>query len=115
MKFLFPNALNIYFHDTPEKSLFTKDSRAYSHGCIRLSDPHKLAVYLLQDNPQWSEQKINEVMNSGKEKFVDIKKPVPVIITYYTAWVAPNGQLNFRKDIYDHDAEVAARLFTDPL
>lgn len=112
VKFLFPNSFNIYFHDTPAKSLFSKDIRAYSHGCIRLSDAEKLADYLLKDDPKWTKEKINEAMNSGDEKFVAVKNPVPVFITYYTAWVDENGKLNFRNDIYGHDADIADKMFT---
>jgi murein L,D-transpeptidase YcbB/YkuD len=115
VKFLFPNSFNIYFHDTPAKSLFDKDKRAYSHGCIRLSDPEKMANYLLKDNSEWTPEKINEAMYSGTEKFVKLKKPVPVVITYYTAWVDDNGQVNFRDDIYSHDQKLADKMFTTAL
>ena len=111
VKFLFPNSFNIYFHDTPAKSLFNKDKRAYSHGCIRLSDPVKMAEYLLKDNSAWPTDKIIESMNSGNEKYVKVKDPVPVFITYYTAWVDENGILNFRDDIYKRDAAVAKKMF----
>jgi len=112
VKFLFPNSFNIYFHDTPAKDLFSKDVRAYSHGCIRLSEPEKLADYLLKDDPKWTKEKINEAMNSDKEQFVSLKSPVPVFITYYTSWVDENGKLNFRNDIYGHDADIANKMFT---
>jgi murein L,D-transpeptidase YcbB/YkuD len=111
VKFLFPNSFNIYFHDTPAKSLFGKDKRAFSHGCIRLSEPEKMANYLLRNNPEWTPEKINDAMYSGKEQFVRLKKAVPVIITYYTAWVDDNGQLNFRDDIYTHDQKLAQKSF----
>ena len=111
VKFLFPNSFNIYFHDTPAKSLFNNNVRAFSHGCIRLSEPEKLADYLLRNDPTWTPEKINEVMNSGDEKFVALKTPVPVFITYYTAWVDENGRLNFRNDIYGHDKEIAEKMF----
>jgi murein L,D-transpeptidase YcbB/YkuD len=112
VKFLFPNSFNIYFHDTNAKSLFEKDKRAFSHGCIRLADPERMAQYLLRDQPEWTTQKIEEAMNSGHEQYVKLKHPVPVIITYYTAWVDDNGQLNFRDDIYDHDKTVGGNMFT---
>lgn len=112
VKFLFPNSFNIYFHDTPAKSLFSKDKRAFSHGCIRLSDPTKMAEYILRNTPGWDPVKISEAMNSGKEQFVKLKQSVPVIITYYTAWVDENGLVNFRDDIYKHDEELAAKMFT---
>jgi murein L,D-transpeptidase YcbB/YkuD len=111
VKFLFPNSFNIYFHDTQAKSLFNKDKRAYSHGCIRLSEPQKMAEYLLKDNSEWPTEKIIEAMNSGNEKFVKIKNPIPVFITYYTAWVNENGLLNFRDDIYKRDISLAQKMF----
>jgi murein L,D-transpeptidase YcbB/YkuD len=111
VKFLFPNSFNIYFHDTPAKSLFEKDKRAYSHGCIRLKEPEKMAKYVLRDQPEWTPARIEEAMNAGKEKFVKVKDPIPVLITYYTAWVDENGQLNFRDDIYGHDSDVAIKMF----
>lgn len=111
VKFLFPNSFNIYFHDTPSKSLFNKDKRAFSHGCIRLSDPERMARYVLRDQPEWTDEKINEAMNAGVEKYVKVKKPIPVVVTYYTAWVDESGQLNFREDIYEHDAHLARKMF----
>ncbi len=111
VKFLFPNSYDIYFHDTPAKGLFEKSKRAYSHGCIRLQDARKLANYLLKDDASWNPEKIDQAMNSGKEQYVRVKKPVPVAITYFTAWVDENGQLNFRDDIYQHDAKTREKLF----
>ena len=111
VKFLFPNSFNIYFHDTPAKSLFDKDVRAYSHGCIRLSEPEKMADYLLQSDPKWTPEKISDAMNSGNEQYVKLKDPVPVFITYYTAWVDEAGKLNFRDDIYGHDKDIVGKMF----
>ena len=111
VKFLFPNSFNIYFHDTPAKGLFEKDKRAFSHGCIRLKEPEKMADYVLRDQPEWTPERIEDAMNAGKEKFVKVKKPIPVVITYYTAWVDDNGQLNFREDIYGHDSDLASKMF----
>ena len=115
VKFLFPNSFNIYFHDTNAKSLFNKDKRAYSHGCIRLAEPEKMAQYLLRNQPEWTPDRIEEAMNSGTEKYVKLKDPVPVFITYYTAWVDDAGQLNFREDIYDHDHKLARKMFSGSL
>ena len=115
VKFLFPNSFNIYFHDTPVKSLFEKDKRAYSHGCIRLKEPEKLANYVLRNQPEWTPEKIEEAMNSGEQKFVKVKDPIPVIVTYYTAWVDANGQLNFRDDIYGHDDHLMQKMFSSAL
>ncbi len=111
VKFLFPNSFNIYFHDTPAKSLFSQDKRAYSHGCIRLAEPAKMAAYLLSDDAEWTPEKITEAMNQDKEQYVKLKKPVPVMISYYTAWVGEDGLLNFRDDIYQHDADLMKKMF----
>jgi murein L,D-transpeptidase YcbB/YkuD len=111
IKFLFPNSFNIYFHDTPFKELFKQDKRAFSHGCIRLSEPVKLAEFLLADNPSWTPAKIDSAMNSKQEKYVRVKNPVPVLIYYYTAWVDENKVLQFRDDIYGHDKRLAKKLF----
>lgn len=110
IKFLFPNRFNIYFHDTPYKELFNRDKRAFSHGCIRLREPVKLAEYLLVNQPEWTRERIDSAMNSGKEKYVRVKDPVPVLIYYYTAWVNGDNQLQFREDIYGHDARMAEKL-----
>jgi murein L,D-transpeptidase YcbB/YkuD len=97
VKFIFPNSFNIYFHDTPAKSLFQQEQRAFGHGCIRLEEPRQLAEYLLQNQPEWTDRRISDAMNSGTEKWVALKEPVAVAITYFTAWVDADGNLNLGK------------------
>ena len=104
MIFLFPNPFHIYLHDTPVKSLFEENERAFSHGCIRLQNPIKLARYLLKDNPRWSAEKIDTILASNKNVKVVLLKKMPVYIVYFTAWVDHEGQLHFRKDLYGLDA-----------
>ncbi|RFS24073.1 murein L,D-transpeptidase [Chitinophaga silvatica] len=111
VKFLFPNEYNIYLHDTPARYLFGEDKRSFSHGCIRIEEPKHLAMWLLRDDPSWTEQKIDEAMNAGKEKYVTIKDKVPVYIVYFTAFVDEKNRLNFRDDVYNHDAKLASTLF----
>lgn len=111
VKFLFPNNYSIYMHDTPAKSLFGENKRAFSHGCIRLGEPKKLAEFLLRNDSTWTSGKIDAAMNSGKEKYVTLKQTVPVFIGYFTAWVDSNGELNFRDDVYGHDAKLAKKMF----
>jgi len=111
VKFIFPNSYNIYFHDTPSKSLFNRDKRAFSHGCIRLAEPKKMAEYLLRNQTEWTLGKIKEAMHASKEKWVTLKEPVPVFISYLTTWVSSDGLLNFREDVYGHDKKMAERLF----
>jgi len=112
VKFLFPNNYNIYFHDTPNRNLFSQSSRSFSHGCIRVGEPKKLAQYLLRSDSSWTTQKIDSAMHLKKEKWVPLKKSIPVFIVYFTAWVDQEGQLNFRKDIYKHDEKMAMKLFS---
>ncbi|HEY0608924.1 MAG TPA: L,D-transpeptidase family protein, partial [Chitinophaga sp.] len=114
VKFLFPNSFNIYLHDTPLKELFEKDKRAYSHGCIRVSDPAKLAHYVLEGISAWGPERIDSALNKGdKEKYVKVKNPIPVLIVYYTTWVDEQGKLQFREDIYGHDVRLAQKMFID--
>jgi len=111
VKFLFPNSYSIYFHDTPSKGLFNKDNRAFSHGCVRLAEPKKLAQYLLRNNPEWTTAKIDAAMNAGQEKYVTLKKTVPVLIAYLTAFVGRNGKLNLRNDVYNMDTRLGQMMF----
>ncbi|MBL0129866.1 MAG: L,D-transpeptidase family protein [Chitinophagaceae bacterium] len=112
VKFIFPNSFNMYFHDTPSKSLFGQDKRAFSHGCIRLSEPQKMAEWLLRNDAAWTKEKIVSAMNQTTEKAVKLKETVPVFIIYYTAWVDNDGQLNFRDDVYQHDLELMKKMFS---
>ncbi len=112
IKFLFPNNYDIYFHDTPSKSLFNNDKRAYSHGCIRLSDPKKLAMYLLKSDTSFTEKKIDSFMNASIERGVRLKPSIPVVISYYTAWVDETGKLHFANDVYGNDKALAKKMFS---
>ena len=111
VKFLFPNPYNIYLHDTPGKHLFARQNRSLSHGCIRLGDAKKMASYLLRADTSWTAIKIDTAMHQQKEKWVTLKKTIPVFMAYFTSWVDANGALQFRKDIYDLDEKMLALLF----
>ena len=111
VKFMFPNSYSIYLHDTPAKGLFSREERAFSHGCIRVSRPKDLALYLLKDDEEWTEERIEAAMDSTEEVQVGLKNKMPVIITYFTAWVDRDGTLQMRNDIYGHDARLAKELF----
>jgi murein L,D-transpeptidase YcbB/YkuD len=113
VKFLFPNNYDIYLHDTPDKNLFAMKNRALSHGCIRVQNPEALAQYLLRGQQDWTAERIRQAMNSDKEQVVKLNNPVPVAITYYTAWVDREGKLNFRNDVYQHDDRTAKMMFTN--
>ena len=114
VKFLFPNTHSIYLHDSPAKSLFNEDKRAFSHGCIRLAEPKKLAQYLLRNDRKWTEEKIKTAMNSKTEQYVTLKDTVPVFIAYFTAWVDKEGKINFRNDVYNRDSRLAKMIMENP-
>ena len=110
VKFLFPNTHSIYLHDSPAKSLFNEDKRAFSHGCIRLAEPKKLAQYLLRNDTNWNAEKITAAMNKKVEQYVTLKNTVPVFIAYFTAWVDRQGKLNLRNDVYKRDSRLAKMI-----
>ena len=112
VKFLFPNSFNMYLHDTPAKFMFDQDRRAFSHGCIRVSEPRKLAIHLLKNEPAWTNARIDSAMNSRNEKYVTLKKSIPVSIVYFTAWVDGRGKINFRDDIYKRDERLMDMIFS---
>jgi murein L,D-transpeptidase YcbB/YkuD len=111
VKFLFPNRFDVYLHDTPSRSLFSRTVRSFSHGCIRVEKPIVLAEYLLKDNPAWTPQKIAAVLAKGKETWVAIPKPLPVHLVYWTAFVdGPIERLQFRDDLYGRDKKLGEGL-----
>jgi murein L,D-transpeptidase YcbB/YkuD len=103
VKFLFPNPQNVYVHDTPGDHLFNRIGRSFSHGCVRIEQPIALAEYVLRDQRQWTPEAIQAAMNAGTEKHVKITTPIPIHLTYFTAWTDANGGLNFRDDVYEYD------------
>ena len=113
MKFLFPNSYSIYLHDTPSKELFDRNKRDFSHGCIRVENPKKLAMYLLRNDKNWNQVNVDKVLQTNTETGIEIKPTIPVYITYFTAWVDVKGNLNFRNDIYNLDEELAKEIFVE--
>lgn len=111
VKFMFPNSFNIYLHDSPEKDKFKANSRSFSHGCIRLAEPAKMAQFLLRSDTLWTADSIKKSMTAYKEKAVGLKTKTPVMILYLTAWVDKDGFLQFRRDIYNHDKRMAEKFF----
>lgn len=111
IKFLFPNSYDIYLHDTPSKNLFDDTQRAFSHGCIRVSNPKKLVSYLLPDSSNWNMQKITKVLKTDKETTIKLITKIPIYIVYFTSWVDNSGQLNFRNDLYNLDKKLSIEIF----
>ncbi|MHC2990468.1 hypothetical protein OB13_02290 [Pontibacter sp. HJ8] len=111
VKFLFHTKVSQYLHDTKDKHLFALDKRAFSHGCIRLQHPEALAHYLMQERSGLSENKIDRFLNTAKpEQFIRLKKPVPLLIVYMTAWADQQLGIQFREDIYGYDKPVQVSM-----
>lgn len=110
VKFMFPNPWNIYLHDTPAKDLFQRESRAFSHGCIRLSDPHGFAHHLLARQTPDPEGYFGERLATGDETRVNLEEPIPVHLEYRTAFTNVRGGLQFRRDVYGRDGRIWSAL-----
>ncbi len=106
VKFLFPNRHAIYLHDTPAKSLFGRDIRAYSHGCVRVHKPYELAEVLLSKQTSNPKGLFESALATGQEVQIDLKTPVPIYLIYQTAWVDGKGRPNYRTDAYNVDRKV---------
>ncbi|WP_052733056.1 L,D-transpeptidase family protein [Hymenobacter terrenus] len=111
VKFLFPNSNDIYLHDTPHDELFSQSNRSFSHGCVRVKEPIKLASYLLRNRPEWDEQTILDSIATRREKYITLKEKLPVYLVYFTAWADAAGHPHFRDDIYGLDKKLAREYF----
>jgi murein L,D-transpeptidase YcbB/YkuD len=110
VKIMFPNSYSVYLHDTPSQSKFEESDRAFSSGCVRVERPLELAELLLADPSAWSTARIEEAVDTGRTENVTLPHKVPVLLAYWTAWVDPQGRVNFRRDVYGQDAQWAAGL-----
>lgn len=110
VKFMFPNAWNIYLHDTPTKPLFAKEVRAFSHGCIRVGSPFDLAYVLLARQTDDPKGLFKQNLDTGRETVLNFDQPIPVHLVYFTAWPDEGGQMTWFRDIYGRDAKLAAAL-----
>jgi murein L,D-transpeptidase YcbB/YkuD len=106
VKFMFPNKHNIYLHDTPQKALFKREIRAYSHGCIRLQQPFDFAYTLLEPQESAPKAFFHKTLNTSRETRVDLDQPIPVHIIYRTAYTEAKGPVQYRRDIYGRDAKI---------
>ncbi len=112
IKFMFPNDHSVYLHDTASRSLFANEKRAYSHGCVRVQDPLSFGEVIFtlgMPNDGWTETKISK-MFGGQERYINLKRRIPVHLVYFTALVDASGQLSMRPDIYGIDERVKELL-----
>ncbi|MEL7428913.1 MAG: L,D-transpeptidase family protein [Pseudomonadota bacterium] len=111
VKFMFPNKHAVYLHDTSQRELFSRTRRAYSSGCIRVHRPMEFAEKLFASSGNLSSGKIDSILESRKTTRVNLAKPIPVHLTYFTVWVNEEGVPNFYEDIYGRDRLVGNLLF----
>ena len=110
VKLMFPNPYQVYLHDTPSQGLFDRNDRAFSSGCVRIERALELAELVLDDPDRWNAASIANAIGQGTLRNITLKKRVPVLLAYWTAWVDPKGRLNFRRDLYGQDAQWAHAL-----
>ena len=107
VKFLFPNKHAVYLHDTPSKSLFNESVRAFSHGCMRVRNPVKLAELLLNKDKGWDKTHGRRPIAKGpEENEISLDQPIPVHVTYFTAWVDDDGEVQTFDDVYGHEKRI---------
>ena len=110
VKIMFPNSYSVYLHDTPSQSKFEETDRAFSSGCVRVERPLELAELLLANPATWNAATIRKAIDAGRTQNVTLPAKMPVLLAYWTAWVDPQGRVNFRRDVYGQDAQWAAAL-----
>nr|WP_245294137.1 L,D-transpeptidase family protein [Methylobrevis pamukkalensis] len=109
IKFMFPNEHAVYLHDTPSRSLFGRNFRAYSHGCVRVDEPFAFAEAILAGEPDVTVDQL-KAMVGGKERHINLKHGLPVHLAYFTTWVDDAGVLQMRDDLYGHTKAVKTAL-----
>ncbi|HUA88508.1 MAG TPA: L,D-transpeptidase family protein, partial [Steroidobacteraceae bacterium] len=117
VKFMFPNSYNVYLHSTPAHGLFKETVRAFSHGCIRVSDPVSLATLVMKNAPgEWSRERIEQVMNGQQASVrVNLDRPIQVLILYATALATEAGPVLFFDDLYGYDRKLERQLGLPPV
>jgi murein L,D-transpeptidase YcbB/YkuD len=111
IRFTIHNEFGIFMHDTPAKNLFGREVRTYSHGCVRVGNAAALAAFVLEGDPDWPPEAIEAAANGSETKTVELRAPVPIEMTYLTAWVDEDGRVQFRPDTYGRDPALGRALF----
>jgi L,D-transpeptidase YcbB len=110
LKFVMPNSYNVYLHDTPSHELFEREQRTFSHGCIRVHEPLRLAALILNEFARWSPESIQAAIETGATRAIRLATPVPVLVLYWTASTDLHGELHFYRDVYGRDAALLRAL-----
>jgi len=112
VKFMFPNKHDVYLHDTPARNLFKRSSRAFSHGCIRVSDPMALLAHVMRDDATWNTERRDQALAVDAPTRVMLPHRIPVFILYGTALATEDGRVLFFEDLYHQDAPLLARIYS---
>jgi murein L,D-transpeptidase YcbB/YkuD len=107
---MFPNEHSIFLHDTPSRELFSADQRTFSSGCIRVEHPLEFAHVLLERQGEWTADRVQKLVDAGKQETVSLKTPLPVLIVYWTVSVGASGDLRFARDVYNLDPALTRAL-----
>jgi murein L,D-transpeptidase YcbB/YkuD len=110
IKFIFPNDNNVYLHSTPSQAAFGENRRDFSHGCVRVEDPAKLAEWVLRNNPGWTRERVDAAFKAEKAQQVNLTKEIPVLLVYGTAIAPEDGKVYFFEDIYGHDKSLRTQF-----
>lgn len=121
VKFRFPNKHDVYMHDTPQRDLFSQSKRMFSHGCMRVHNPQRLAEVVLGEDQGLSPEKVKDLIAHGSKTEITLKSPIPVHVTYMTAVADESGKVQYFSDVYGHDQRLQLALsgkqteFSDPV
>jgi murein L,D-transpeptidase YcbB/YkuD len=121
VKFRFPNKHDVYMHDTPQRDLFSQSKRMFSHGCMRVHNPQRLAEVVLGEDQGMSPDKVKDLIAHGSKTEITLKSPIPVHVTYMTAVADESGKVQYFSDVYGHDQRLQLALsgkqteFADPV
>jgi murein L,D-transpeptidase YcbB/YkuD len=110
IKFVFPNDYDVYLHDTPARTLFEHEDRTFSHGCIRVQDPLRLAELILSDQLGWSRADLEAAIATGRTQTVNLVTPIPILVIYWTASTDLHGEVHIYRDVYERDARLLHAL-----
>ena len=110
IKFVFPNDYNVYLHDTPARTLFEREDRTFSHGCIRVQDPLRLGELILSAQLGWTRAELEAAVATGQTRTVNLVTPIPTLVLYWTASTDLHGEVHFYRDVYERDARLLRAL-----
>ena len=108
LSFVFPNPYDIFLHDTPDRTLFERDTRTFSEGCVRIENAMALALHTLRQMPEWTRARLQEEIDALHHRNLQLPEPIPVYVLYLPSWVDDAGRVQFREDVYERESVLAS-------